>query len=317
MEDGKINGKKKVNPLILTGVIILVGGFLIFLYYLNADTNTRKQSPLTAKNESEVTELEEQAKKDPDNDGLQNWEEELRGTNPNNPDTDGDGAKDGKEIEEGRSPLQPAPDDKIEKSTNVQSLVGQSDSQSELSTSTTAKMTRELMSKFLTLKQQKGEVDQATREELVKNVIENTTSDQKKAPTYSLSDLNVSQSISQKEYREKIFSVLEQSSKVKSNEWIVLSKAVRENMDLIRQLQKHAILYRNITQDLAKIEVPNGCKYAHLRLTNSLSKVAYTNKALSESRRDPAKLLISVKLFPKRHQEWLDAWDALEKKCLK
>ena len=47
---------------------------------------------------------------DSDNDGLQNWEEELYKTDPINPDSDGDGASDGEEIKVGRNPALAGPD---------------------------------------------------------------------------------------------------------------------------------------------------------------------------------------------------------------
>lgn len=42
---------------------------------------------------------------DPDHDGLNNAEERLYGTDPNNPDTDGDGYSDGEEVKNGYNPL--------------------------------------------------------------------------------------------------------------------------------------------------------------------------------------------------------------------
>lgn len=42
---------------------------------------------------------------DPDKDGVNNAEERLYGTDPNNPDTDGDGYDDGEEVKNGYNPL--------------------------------------------------------------------------------------------------------------------------------------------------------------------------------------------------------------------
>ncbi|MDP3710197.1 MAG: hypothetical protein Q8R29_00545 [bacterium] len=50
---------------------------------------------------------------DTDNDGLQNWEEELYKTDSVNPDSDGDGASDGEEIKLGRNPALAGPDDRL------------------------------------------------------------------------------------------------------------------------------------------------------------------------------------------------------------
>ena len=52
-----------------------------------------------------------QALPDTDGDGIKDWEELLRGTNPDLADTDGDGTKDGAEAAVGRDPLKPGPDD--------------------------------------------------------------------------------------------------------------------------------------------------------------------------------------------------------------
>lgn len=48
---------------------------------------------------------------DSDNDGLQNWEEELYKTDATNPDSDGDGTSDGEEIKIGRNPAIAGPND--------------------------------------------------------------------------------------------------------------------------------------------------------------------------------------------------------------
>lgn len=50
------------------------------------------------------------ATQDPDNDGLSNQQEYLRGTNPHAADTDGDGLKDGDEVARGTNPLVPDTD---------------------------------------------------------------------------------------------------------------------------------------------------------------------------------------------------------------
>jgi hypothetical protein len=50
---------------------------------------------------------------DTDKDELPDWEEVVRGTDPENPDTDGDGTPDGEEVGLGRDPLKPGPNDKV------------------------------------------------------------------------------------------------------------------------------------------------------------------------------------------------------------
>lgn len=52
-------------------------------------------------------------KDDLDYDGLKNWEEEIYGTRPDNPDSDGDGYLDGEEVASGHDPTIPAPNDQL------------------------------------------------------------------------------------------------------------------------------------------------------------------------------------------------------------
>lgn len=56
---------------------------------------------------------------DADGDGLPDWDEALRGTNPQNPDTDGDKTSDGEEVRLGRNPREAGPNDKAEENLNV------------------------------------------------------------------------------------------------------------------------------------------------------------------------------------------------------
>jgi len=50
---------------------------------------------------------------DCDSDGLENWQEAVYHTDPNNPDTDGDGYLDGEEVASGYDPTIPAPNDAL------------------------------------------------------------------------------------------------------------------------------------------------------------------------------------------------------------
>ena len=91
---------KKPPYIIILVIIVIVGGLILLL-------NSKKEKEL----KSPISELSEENYKDSDNDGLRDWEEELYGTNPLNPDTDGDGYSDGQEVNSGRNPLVKAPGD--------------------------------------------------------------------------------------------------------------------------------------------------------------------------------------------------------------
>jgi len=89
------NGMKRI---LLTGLVLLA----IFVITLTIFRFRKKESPSAPK--------QEQSKKNPlledwDKDGLQNWEEQVYGTDSRNPDTDGDGKSDGDEIKTNTNPL--------------------------------------------------------------------------------------------------------------------------------------------------------------------------------------------------------------------
>ena len=70
---------------------------------------------------------------DSDCDGLTNSEEKLYATDANNSDSDGDGYSDGVEVKSGYDPLKPAPDDKLEASSNLATLNQENDEEKQLS----------------------------------------------------------------------------------------------------------------------------------------------------------------------------------------
>src|SRR3989338_96932 len=86
--------------------LALVGGAVFYVATRTPKTETVYRTP-----EESVAKAAAILAKDADNDGLKDWEEELWGTDPKQPDTDGDKTPDGEEIRLGRDPLKPAPDD--------------------------------------------------------------------------------------------------------------------------------------------------------------------------------------------------------------
>lgn len=93
---------KKPPYIIIIVIIAIIGGLILLL-------NSKKEKEV----KSSVSESSEENYKDSDNDGLEDWQEELYRTDIFNPDTDGDGYLDGQEVDSGRNPLVMAPGDEL------------------------------------------------------------------------------------------------------------------------------------------------------------------------------------------------------------
>ncbi len=102
----RLLGKKKnlIAAILVLAAGVLLGGYLVlgsdFSRALNLEDFTQE---ITSQNFTN----------DRDYDGLEDWEEKIYGTDPDNPDTDGDGYLDGEEVASGYDPTKPAPNDKL------------------------------------------------------------------------------------------------------------------------------------------------------------------------------------------------------------
>jgi hypothetical protein len=93
--------KSRKLSLVVEVFVLLIG--IVLGGYLVLDSRTTRANLLeqVAQNIKEY-----QLINDTDKDGLENWEEEIHKTDPNNPDTDQDGYLDGEEVASGYNPLQ-------------------------------------------------------------------------------------------------------------------------------------------------------------------------------------------------------------------
>jgi hypothetical protein len=118
-----------IGIIIVLSILLAIG--LFFVTSLNKEQAAQPTPDATTSNAGLTSSTTVDPLADPDNDNLNNAQEALWGTNPNNPDTDGDGYKDGEEVANCHNPLVPAPKDKL-----VNCTPGQN-SESTTSTATT------------------------------------------------------------------------------------------------------------------------------------------------------------------------------------
>lgn len=104
---------KKVLYVSIIVAIVVVAIITTSIINKNKTTETLSISPkvLISQNPNQILLTDE------DEDGLLDWEETIRLSDPKNPDTDGDGTLDGAEIKAGRNPTVAGPDDTLKETT--------------------------------------------------------------------------------------------------------------------------------------------------------------------------------------------------------
>jgi len=98
-----------IKKLPLVPVLVAIFLAIILILFVNAYSKREAFSKFNLWGGKET--IVESQTKDSDNDGLQDWQEDLYKTDYLNPDTDGDGYLDGEEINSGHNPLVKAPGD--------------------------------------------------------------------------------------------------------------------------------------------------------------------------------------------------------------
>jgi len=250
---------------------LMISGFVALLIvavgiYVNRDeivkpkfatsekTNTQKT---TKAGEDDIT------KRDSDEDGLLDWEERLRGTDPFNPDTDGDGTFDGKELALGRDPLKPAPNDLLPLLTQGVFATSSTDLEG---------IRKEFFAKYLT------DAGRDIRETTFRDIIGGFNPKRFK-PTNQLLDLNISSDADGEALRAygNAFGKLIQkhtSTPLRTEEEIFNVAMKTKNDASLRDLQLLVVVYNNFSRDLRSLTVPLPLAEHHLAIVNGYDGMA-------------------------------------------
>ena len=263
-------------------------------------SNNNSSSKKTDSQENEgglsILSASSQTAPDSDNDGLADWQEALRKTDPNNPDTDGDGTNDGDEIRDSRNPLIAGPDDKVEQARSSEpnkpaSYIPESGLKPKTLTS------RSAISLFQAFVKSGGSLDPSVAIELGQSVSNLTT-----PKTYSVSNIKT---VSSSRENKIIYadSMLEIIAELRTNRGGASS--ADSNSGLTVDIRAHSIALSR----LQKVSVPEDAIKTHLDFMNGISGIINLMRALLETDDDP---LSSVLIIGSRQDE-VDQYDtALE-----
>ena len=292
-------------------ILLIFAGWFYFSDYKNKQIQyiaEQEKSPLFV-----AMDQTSQLDKDTDADGLKDWEELLWKTDSSKADTDSDGTNDNEEITLNRNPLKAGPNDKI---SDKEDLVAQEKAVSDSNQNTlTAAYARKFLTEYMTLKQQKGELTDLDKQNLVQSFMDNieplTVVDQ-----YSAADIKTiaDTSDSVKKYAEemkKLFIDEKQGLVSEPEVFKALMKNIQEGADFhkdIESLNYSIGKYEELIKKMTGMFVPKELSKNHLEAINGFNntKIAIKNMTLAST--DPVKAVTGRKLYD---IELKRAYDAL------
>jgi hypothetical protein len=203
---------------------------------------------------------------DSDNDGLKDWEEGIYGTNPQKADTDGDGVSDGEQY---RNAQQKSAAELASKKTDTK--------EEAKVKNITQTFAQEIFAKYMTVKDGGVALDTKSIEELSKSFVDESSSLELTAPTYSMSDINILYHESSgdiRTYGNNLGKTLAESTPGGvANEMLVTLIALRDNNpDVLKQLDPTIAGYKKFIGGLRTMKVPEGAASYHIALLNALSQ---------------------------------------------
>lgn len=298
---------RKLVIIFLAILVISGGGFLVF------NNNGAKKKVFNSYEKGGIaSKTLQDGQKDSDKDGLKDWEEALWKTDPNNPDTDGDGTTDGEEVKEGRDPTKPGPNDKFE--TTLSGKKFSSDKGNFGQASLTESISKDILSRYLAVKQLKGKnLDKATKEKLVSSLLSDIN-DFSRDKSYKISDVKISEDNSRmalRNYGNRIGSVVEKYSEFNpapEPELKVFKESVETNNEAgLKKLDANVNAYGNLATGLMEMEVPSNIKELHLNLANSFLRMRDIIAKLRNFFQDSLGALMALKKYPSAGEEMFNA----------
>ncbi len=295
---------KAKKKFILIGIIILLvfgGGFIVFSNFYKQTNQPAKSAEISEENQIAAQEID----KDSDNDGLKDWEEELWGTNSNNPDTDGDGTTDSQEVKQGRNPLLAAKNgkgDKISDSPSAVKIESQNNQNEPLSL--TEALSRQFFSDYLYLREKGGgQISPESQNELIASFWESINSfGQPSKDFYIKSDIKIDSQETKdsiKDYGNNLAVIIKKYfDPIPESEMALLQQSLNsENEADLKNLEQIAAAYRNSAKDMVSLAAPASFSESHLKLINYFDNIAKEIDALRDFFQDPAQAVLSLKQY--------------------
>ena len=310
--------KKFVQALSIAVIIILVAILINFW----KPSITKYNNKLNTEQEKISAAMEV----DTDNDGLEDWKENLYGTNLKIADTDSDGTSDFDEITQNRDPLKAntakegqEPNDKIDATV----IEKQQKSLEEYeSLNPTEKMARNLMSDIIASQSLGEEIDQSTIDSLVQKSIEDLPQKEYFGITKE-SDLNLIKiyqetlGVDLLTYAKGYALETESFRKIAGQDLELINNYLSNGKDIKKNMMEITNKYQIMVNNLIKLPLPalpgsNGVIY-HLALINNLEKlIQIDNDIINAGNNDMASVFSDLSLYNSTTKELMGIFSTLD-----
>lgn len=273
---------------LLLAVLIVIGGVIL---------SRIDFSPIQKEGSVSVVEKRTFTTTDQDDDGLLDWEENLWGTDPQNPDTDGDGTSDGDEIQGNRDPIVAGPDDNLSRT-----LLAKTPTTSGATTTrtTTQGFSQELLSRYLLFKQSGIELNDGNIEKLLAPLLSDITS-AAPAAVWTKNDITISTNTSVaalttygNQAGETLNKALDTLRSVATITKKPLSGLTASEQTAIKNALQQAA---KETEKLSTIVVPKPLAEAHIALLNGLFGMTTSLQVVTDAAQDPLGALSGLQLY--------------------
>ncbi len=277
---------------ILWVVIPVVAVVGVVTWYQTSSRGLNLNNLTTSGNEQQDDRLA-----DDDNDGLKNYEEELWGTDPQNPDTDGDGTEDGAEVANQRDPLK-ANDDELNSFTTQTETGNEGSQESVQEPNDTGQVLSEILPEATMMANANLEGEREVSQEDLNNLVNEAAQGlQSYQGSYSEEDLVISSQVNTETYTNNALEILQkyaESSPI-GQELSMFSGAVPSNNQAIyEELESLAVIYDALADELSNVAVPPSESGTHLEIINNYKVIAQTVRDMARFEEDPVRALQGI-----------------------
>ncbi len=231
------------------------------------------------------------SKLDTDKDGLRDWEEDVWGTDKNNPDTDGDGVPDGQEVQEDRDPNKTGDDSLTD--SRLASVYSAYKRHALQNINVTNEISNRILPHSLLLandlQNNPSLVTTRNTDKLIDPIVAQYRVEES---SYALADLKLTSVTpdSLSNYFVEILEIANSGLASPAGNEVTLSMN-QNNVNLDKQLNN----YRQVVSRVQNMSVPSSLGEPHLKVLNNFATMESVFKVLaSAGDNDPAKSLYAV-----------------------